>query len=99
MPNPDKPDWKKKKSDQKETSSKNHSWGGHPGKCTHDRVTRRLGEELVQKYQAYEEEKERQSWPKKPKKGSSSQKETSVTWDSSEEDEHERRRGKKEKKA
>ena len=99
MPNPDKPDRKKKKSDRKETPSKSHSRGGHPGEFTHDRVACRLGEELLQKYQADEEEKERQSWPKKPKKGSSSRKETSVTRDSSEEDEHKRRRRLKEKKA
>ena len=99
MPNLDKPDREKKKSDQKETPSKSHSQGGHLGKSIQDRAARRLGEELVQKYQADKEEKERQSQPKKPKKGSSSWKETLATWDSSEEDEHERRRRKKEKKA
>ena len=98
MPNLDKPD-RKKKSDRKETPSKSHSRGGHPGKSAHDRAACKLGEELVQKYQADEEQKERQSRPQKPKKGSSSWKETSATWDSSEEDEHERRRRKKEKKA
>ena len=97
MPNPDKPDWKKKKSDPKETPSKSHSWGGDPGECAHDRVAHRLGEELAQKYA--DEDKERQSQSKKPKKGSSSWKETSVTWDSSEENEHERKRKRKKKKA
>ena len=99
MPNPDKPDRKKKKSDWKETPSKSHSWGGHPGECTHYRAAHRLGEELVQRYQADEEEKERQPQPKKPKKGSSSWKETLVTRDSSKEDERERRKRRKEKKA
>ena len=83
MPNPDKPDQKKKKSDWKETPSKSHSRGGHPGECAHDRVARRLGEELAQKYA--DKDEERQSWSKKPKKGSSSRKETSATRDSSEE--------------
>ena len=59
MPNPDKPDWKKKKSDQKETPSKSHSRGEHPGKSVHDRVAHRHGEEVVKKYQADKEEKER----------------------------------------
>ena len=97
MPNPDKLDWKKKKSDWKETPSKSHSWGGHPGESAHDRAARRLGEELAQKYA--DKDEERQSWSKKPKKGSSSRKETSVTWDSSEENECERKRKRKEKKA
>ena len=74
MPNPDKPDWKKKKSDCKETPSQSHSWGGHPGECAHDRVTHRLGEELAHK--CADEDEERQSRSKKPKKDSSSRKET-----------------------
>ena len=97
IPNLDKPDWKKKKSDWKETPSKSHSRGGHLGECAHDRAARRLGEELAQKY--VDEDEERQSWLKKPKKGSSSWKETSATQDSSEENEHERKRKRKEKKA
>ena len=97
MPNPNKPDQKKKKSDRRETPSKSHSRGGHLGECAHDRAARRLGEELAQKYA--DEDKERQSQSKKPKKGSSSQKETSATRDSSKENERERKRKRKEKKA
>ena len=97
MPNPDKPDQKQKKYDWKETPSKSHSLGGRPGECAHDRATCRLGEELAQKYT--DEDEERQSWSKKPKKVSSSWKETSVTRDSSEENERERKRKRKEKKA
>ena len=97
MPNPDKADRKKKKSDRKETPSKSHPRGDSWDESTQDQVARRLGEEVVQKYQAEEEERERQSRPKKSKKGSSNQKETLTTWDSSDEDDHERRRRKKEK--
>ena len=97
VPNPDKLDRKKKKSDRKETPSKSHSQGGHPGECTHDRAIHRLGEELVQKYA--DEDKERKSCSKKPKKGSSSQKETSVTRDLSKENKHKRKKKKREKKA
>ena len=56
MPNLDKPDWKKKKSDQKETPSKNSSKLGHKSESAKDKVTRELGEELVCKFQADEEE-------------------------------------------
>ena len=97
MPNPDKPDRKKKKSDCKETPSKSHPRGDSWGESAQDKVAQRLGEEMVQKYQADEEERERQSRPKKSKKGSSNWKETSATWDSSNEDGHEQRRRKKEK--
>ena len=96
MPNPDKPDRKKKMSDRKETPSKSHSRGGHLGECAHDRAAHRLGEELAQKYA--DEDEERQSRSKKPKKGSSSRKETSATWDSSEENEHERKGREKKRK-
>ena len=99
MPNPDKPDHKKKKSERKETPSKSHSRGEHWGESAQDQEARRLGEELVQKNQVDEEEKERQSWPKKPKKGSSNRKETSATRDSSKEDKRERKRKRKGKKA
>ena len=97
MPNLDKPDRKKKKSDWRDTPSKSHSRGGHPGECAHDRAAHRLGEELAQKYA--DEDEERQSRSKKPKKVSSSRKETSATQDSSKENECERKRKRKEKKA
>ena len=96
MPNPDKQD-RKKKSDHKETPSKSHPRGDSRVESAQDKVARRLGEEMVQKYQAEEEGMERLSRPKKSKKGSSNWEETSATWDSSDEDDHKRRRRKKEK--
>ena len=79
-PNSDKLEWKKKKSDQKETPSKTN-----PKKeSVQDKVTWQIGEEVVHKCQEEEENRDRQSWPKKPKKKESSrQKETSVSQDSS----------------
>ena len=62
-------------------------------------MTRRLGEKLVQKYWADEEERERKSQPKKPKKGFLQPERDSAVRDSFEEDEWERRRRRKEKKA
>ena len=99
MPNLDKPDWKKKKSECEENPSKSHPKGDDDEESAQDKLTHRLGEELVQKYQADEEEKERQSQSKKPKKDFSSWKVTSTTQDSSKEDECEWRRRRKEKKA
>ena len=83
MPNPDEPDRKKKKSDHKETPYKSHLRGDSRVESAQDKVAQRLGEEMVQKYQAEEEGMERLFRPKKSKKGSSNQEETSATWDSS----------------
>ena len=99
MPYLDKLDWKKKKSECKENPSKSHPKGDDWEESAKDKLTHRLGEELVQKYHADEEEKERQSQSKKPKKDFSSWKVTSTTQDSSEEDECDWRRRRKENKA
>ena len=63
---------KKKKSKWKETSSKSHSKAGQKADSIQDKMTWKSEEELVHKFQAEEEEQERQSWPKKPKKKDSS---------------------------
>ena len=50
-PNSDKPDWKKKKSDQKETPSKTTS----KKESTQDKATRQIGEEVGHKFREEEE--------------------------------------------
>ena len=96
-PNSDKPDWKKKKSDRKETPSKTTS----KKESAQDKATRQIREEVVHKFREEEENQERESRPKKPKKKESSlRKETSAGRDSSKEDEcHNRKKKEKDAKA
>ena len=96
-PNSDKPDRKKKKSNQKETPSKATS----KKESAQDKVTWRVREKVVHKFREEEENQERESRPKKPKKKESSLwKETSADWDSSEEDErHNQKKKEKDAKA
>ena len=63
-PNSDKPDRKKKKSDRKETPSKTTS----KKESAQEKLTRQVGEEVVHKFREEEENRERESRPKKHKK-------------------------------
>ena len=63
-PNSDKPDWKKKKSDWKETPSKTTS----KKESAQEKLPRQVREEVVHKFQEEEENRERESRPKKHKK-------------------------------
>ena len=94
--NSNKPDLRKKKSDQKETPSKTT-----PKKeSAQDKATRRVGEEVVHKFREEGENRERESWPKKPKKKESSLwKETSAGRNSSKEDERHNQKKEKDAKA
>ena len=67
-PNPDELNQKKKKSKQKETPSKGHSKSDHEAESAQDKATQKFGEEPVCKFRAEEEERKRESLPKKPKK-------------------------------
>ena len=91
-PNPDKPEWKKKKPSSGKSGTPKGPSNLNPGVV--DKMAQQVGEDLVWKLQE-KDDQDRQSWPKKPKKDSDHEAEEAAR---NKEQEEEHRRQKKKKK-